>query len=130
MSIAGSEITLKCHVPSIHPFTRTCSGSPHADNLKLKLLIPYSSIRKLAPLPPNVVWPRTFIYTPLSFFSSSNFYLSNNLAACTVAQMLKNLPAMPETQGQEDPLEKGMATTPVFLPGKSYGQRSLAGYSP
>ena len=32
-----------------------------------------------------------------------------------VAQMLKNLPAMLETQ--EDPLEKGMATTPVFLPG-------------
>ena len=25
----------------------------------------------------------------------------------------------------EDPLEKGMATTLVFLPGKSHGQRSL-----
>ena len=32
--------------------------------------------------------------------------------------------------GREDPLEKGMATTPVFLPGKSNGQRSLAGYCP
>ena len=32
--------------------------------------------------------------------------------------------------GQEDPLEKDMATTPVFLPGESHGQRSLAGYSP
>ena len=39
--------------------------------------------------------------------------------------------------GQEDPLEEGMATTPVFLPGetlflpgKSHGHRSLAGYSP
>ena len=31
--------------------------------------------------------------------------------------------------GWEDPLEEGMAT-PVFLPGKSRGQRSLAGYSP
>ena len=27
-------------------------------------------------------------------------------------------------------LEKGMATHPVFLPGESHGQRSLAGYSP
>ena len=27
-------------------------------------------------------------------------------------------------------LEKEMATTPVFLPGESHGQRSLAGYSP
>ena len=31
--------------------------------------------------------------------------------------------------GQEDPLEKGMESTPVFLPGESHGQRSLAGYS-
>ena len=43
------------------------------------------------------------------------------------------LPAMQETHiqtlGQEDPLEKEMAT-PVLLPGESYGQRSLEGYSP
>ena len=31
---------------------------------------------------------------------------------------------------QEDPLEEEMTPTPVFLPGKFYGQRSLAGYSP
>ena len=53
---------------------------------------------------------------------------------CVVAQMVKNLPAMQETRvqslDQEDPLKKEMATTPVFLPGESHGQRSLAGYSP
>ena len=32
--------------------------------------------------------------------------------------------------GQEGPLEEEMATTPVFLPGESHGQRSLVGYSP
>ena len=35
--------------------------------------------------------------------------------------------------GQEYPLEKGMASpriTPGFLPGKSHGQRSLAGCNP
>ena len=33
--------------------------------------------------------------------------------------------------GQEEPLEKEMAIpTPVFLPGDSHGQMSLAGYSP
>ena len=32
--------------------------------------------------------------------------------------------------GQEIPLEEEMATTAVFLPGKSPGQRSLGGYSP
>ena len=50
---------------------------------------------------------------------------------------VENLPTMQELQemqvqslGQEDPLEEGMATIPVFLPGESRGQRSLVGYSP
>ena len=40
---------------------------------------------------------------------------------------------MQETKLQslrEDPLEKEMAPTPVFLPGKSHGQRNLVAYSP
>ena len=32
--------------------------------------------------------------------------------------------------GQEDPLEEEWQPSPVFLPGESHGQRSLAGYSP
>ena len=32
--------------------------------------------------------------------------------------------------GREDPLEKGMATTLVYLPEESNGQRNLMGYSP
>jgi len=51
-----------------------------------------------------------------------------------VAQMVKNLPAMwkicVRSLGQEGPLEKGMATHSIFLPGESHGQRSLASYSP
>ena len=50
-----------------------------------------------------------------------------------MAQTVKCLPIMWETQvrslGGEDPLEKEMATpTPVLLPVKSHGQRSLVGY--
>ena len=49
-------------------------------------------------------------------------------------QMVKNLPAMQETQiqslGQEDSLEKGMATHCSILAWKTHGQRSLAGDSP
>ena len=48
--------------------------------------------------------------------------------------MVRNLPAVQETwvgfQDQADPLEKERATTPIFLPGESQGQRSLVGYSP
>ena len=43
--------------------------------------------------------------------------------ASLVAQTIKNLPAVQQTSvrslGWEDPLEEGMATTPVFLPGES-----------
>ena len=50
-----------------------------------------------------------------------------------MAQQVKNLPALQETWfqslGLEYPLEEKMALTPLFLPGKSYGQRSLVGYS-
>ena len=51
-----------------------------------------------------------------------------------VAQSVQNPPAIWETQvrsvGGEDPLEKEMATHSSILPGKSHGQRSLAGCSP
>ena len=54
--------------------------------------------------------------------------------ASLVVQMVKNMPAMWETQvqslSQEDPLEMGMGPTPVFWPEEFHGQRSLVGYSP
>ena len=54
--------------------------------------------------------------------------------ASLVAQMVKNPPAMQETQvrslGREDPLEWAWKPIPVFWPGESHDQRSLAGYSP
>ena len=47
------------------------------------------------------------------------------LQASLVAQIVKNLPAVQKTWvqslGQEDPLEKGKATTPVFWRGEFYG---------
>ena len=47
-----------------------------------------------------------------------------------MVQMVKNPPAMRETWiqslGGEDPLEEAWQPTPVFLPGESHGQRSLA----
>ena len=47
---------------------------------------------------------------------------------------VKDPPAMQEMRvrslGWEDPLGERMQPTPVFLPGESHGQRSLAGYSP
>ena len=51
-----------------------------------------------------------------------------------VTQSIKNLPAVQETWaqslGQEDPLEKEMATHSIVLPGEPHRQRSLVGYNP
>ena len=51
-----------------------------------------------------------------------------------MAQTVKNLPAVQETQLQsldkKDPLEDSMQPTlVVFLPGEFHGQKSLVGYS-
>ena len=60
--------------------------------------------------------------------------LVNKVVASLLAQMIKNLPAMQETQvqslGRKDSLEKEMATHSSILPGESHRQRSLEGYSP
>ena len=54
--------------------------------------------------------------------------------ASLVVQTVKNLPATGETWvrylGQEDPLDKEMATHSSILAGEFHGQRSLEGYSP
>ena len=51
-----------------------------------------------------------------------------------VGSVVKNLPTKQETRVrslcQEDPLEKEMQPTPVFLPGKSHGQSNLVGHDP
>ena len=51
-----------------------------------------------------------------------------------VAQTVNNLPAKQETWVQswvgKIPWERVWQSTPVLLPGKSHGQRSLEGYSP
>ena len=51
-----------------------------------------------------------------------------------VAQTVKRLSTVRETRvrarGWEDPWRRKWQSTPVLLPGKSHGQRSLVGYSP
>ena len=58
-----------------------------------------------------------------------------SLGASLVAQMVKSLPAVWETGVQslgwkDPPWRRKWQPTPVFLPGKSHGWKSLVGYSP
>ena len=59
--------------------------------------------------------------------------MSTATRASLETQLVKNLPAMQETQvqslGWKDPRRRECLPTPVFLPGESHGQRSLSGYS-
>ena len=55
--------------------------------------------------------------------------------ASQVALMVKNPPAGAGNRGDNPwvrkiPWRRERSPTPVFLPGESHGQRSLAGYSP
>ena len=68
-------------------------------------------------------------------FLEKTLLLSNNMMGFPDVSVVKNPPAMQETQvqsrGQEDPLNhEPWQPTSVFLPGESHVQRSLVGYSP
>ena len=82
------------------------------------------------PIPfPSSVWIRSQISQLLAPPGNCT-----SLGASLVAQTVNNIPAMRETWVQslsrEDPRRREWLPTPVFLPGESPGQRSLAGYSP
>ena len=66
--------------------------------------------------------------------AKSQTRLSNGTTrAFLVVQTVKNLPAMQETWvqslGGEDPWRRKWQPTPIVLPGRFHGQRSLTGYS-
>ena len=52
------------------------------------------------------------------------------LVVSVVKNPLTKRKMLGQSLDREDPLEKEMATSPVFLPRKSHGQRSREGYSP
>ena len=64
------------------------------------------------------------------YVSCLNCLLFIRTPASLVAQTGKNLPSMRETWLGKIPWRRKWQPAPVFLPGKSHGQRSLAGYSP
>ena len=76
----------------------------------------------------HTIFQIVFVIKPLHIYIIVSWYMGSFL----VAQMVKNLPAMQEgwSLGQEIPWRRKWQLTPVFSPGESHGQRSLAGYSP
>ena len=79
---------------------------------------------------PSIYWVAMFNSLEEEFV----VLFKSGLWAFLVAQMVKNPPAMQETEvwslGWEDPLEKRMATHSGILTWRIPWQRSLAGYSP
>ena len=85
----------------------------------------------------TTIWKHKFFSTqpPLMVQFSHSYTLVDTLEPqnTLVAQTVRNRPAMQETWvqslGLEDPLEKKMATPPLFLPREFHGQKSLAACS-
>ena len=79
----------------------------------------------------TVMWKRNKPSTCLAW-TPARFGLCKG--ASSVVQMVKNLPTVQETQVRalvrKMPWRRKSLPTPMFLPGKSHGQRSLAGYDP
>ena len=82
---------------------------------------------------------RTYIHiwSPLSLYIHTEKYFALailSIGASLVAQKVKTLPVMQETQvwslSWEDPLKEGMITYSSILAWESHEQRSLVGYSP
>ena len=90
--------------------------------------------------PTHTICIHSYIYPPL--WSDQGDFRKNSIYTCVrihmwaslVTQTVKRPSAVQQTRVQsqswEDPLEKEWQPTPVFLPGKFHGQKSLAGYSP
>ena len=69
-------------------------------------------------------------FTPVHTFK----YFPDTFGVSPVAQSVKNLPTMQETGSDpwigKIPCRRKWKPTPVILPGKFHGRRSLVGYSP
>ena len=70
------------------------------------------------------------INKPTVIFKEHYFSLQGFLGGSDGKASVYNEGDWGSTLGWEDPLEKKWQSTPVLLPGKSHGQRSLVGYSP
>ena len=66
---------------------------------------------------------KNYLNTVYIYWASQVALVVKNLLACLQETEVRSL-------GWEDLLENAWQPTPVFLPGESHGQRSLAGYGP
>ena len=82
----------------------------------------------------TIYWKRSKTMHTTNMCSVTNLYHICNLYVSLVAQTVKNLPTMQENSFDpwvgQIPWRREWLPTPVFLPGKFHGQRSLASYSP
>ena len=78
--------------------------------------------------------PRDVSVLKVTYHVGGTRFEPRSSSSCLMAQTVKHLLTMWETWvrslDREDPLRRKWQPTPVLLPGKSHGWRSLVGYSP
>ena len=77
-------------------------------------------------------WPEGLVKIELVGSHSASRAESGSCWASQVVLVVENPPANAEVRSlvRKIPWKRAWQSTPVFLPGESHGQRSLAGYSP
>ena len=95
-------------------------------------ILVYNHAGPLALSSPQFSLPIHFMHILKIMTHIYHTYLFNKafIGASLVSQRLKRLPVMQKTWVGKIPWRRKWQPTPVFLPGKSHGQRSLEGYSP
>ena len=97
-----------------------------------KILLSLSS-SPLSPLPPISIYSTLTIHNAIFFTSKEETKILCTVPVfkwnTLVAHTIKSLPAMQDTWVRKI-LRRKWQPTPVFLPGKSHGMRSLVDYSP
>ena len=108
-----------CRIPSIHFQHTFCKSSPWPIHENSQIIVKCSSWTLIINQQELKSISHQFTYLLLSW---DHVRISLLVFPSLFGQVVKNWPAMQEIQvwslGQEDPLEKGMTTTPIFLPGE------------
>ena len=108
------------HIQSLNFFKQGITPSPH-------MLLAFFAISFLNN--ETINYPLRNLGIILNTFQSYERFFE--FPFLLVAQRVKRLLAMEtlvQSPGQEEPLEKEMATIPILLPGQLHGQKSLVGY--
>ena len=135
----------QCKYTFLIPEVQLCGKWLHLTGWYFIAQLQFSSVQSSRSVVSDSLWPHELQHASLGISNQQKIsIICSNLRQTAfewgfpfqwtslVAQMVKNLPAVQETQvqslGWEDPWRRKWQPTPVFLPGEFHGQRNSFQY--